>query len=205
MLEIVIGTGNAGKRREYQVLLAHLPVTLLDLAAVGLGDVEVEEPYDTYAANAIHKGRAYADLCGRPVLADDSGLEVDALEGRPGVYSARYATGGDRDRYMKLLGELEGVPDARRTARFKCISALVTPGDAEPPITALGVVEGRIAHAPTEGGTVGFGYDFVFIPRGYDVALSALDMDVKNQLSHRGNAIRALIPQLEDYVRRHRA
>lgn len=195
-MDLLIGTGNPGKLREYRVLLADLPVKLYSLEDVNLNSVDVDEPHDTYEGNAVHKGRIYAQMSGMPTLADDSGLEVDALGGRPGVYSARYAGGGDRDRYTKLLGELEGVPDEKRTARFQCVVALVFPDDRAP-ISVLGKVEGRIAHQPTEGGAVGFGYDFVFIPEGFDQALSALSMSEKNHLSHRGNAIRAMIPHLQ--------
>ncbi|MFN8529578.1 MAG: non-canonical purine NTP pyrophosphatase, partial [Anaerolineae bacterium] len=114
MHELLIGTGNAGKLREYAVLLDYLPLKLFNVRDAGLGGLEVDEPHPTYAENAIHKARIYANASKLPTLADDSGLEVDALDGRPGVYSARYAPGSDRDRYMKLLGELQGVPDERR-------------------------------------------------------------------------------------------
>lgn len=195
-MDLLIGTGNPGKLREYRVLLADLPVKLYSLDDVNLNSVDVDEPHDTYEGNAAHKARIYAQMSGMPTLADDSGLEVDALDGRPGVYSARYAEGSDSDRYTKLLGELEGVPDEKRTARFQCVCTLVFPDD-RPVISALGTVEGRIAHEPTDGGVVGFGYDFVFIPEGFDQALSALSMSEKNHLSHRGNAIRAMIPHLK--------
>jgi len=201
MMQLLIGTSNPGKLREYGLLLAPLSVRLLSLKDAGLESVDIEEPFDTYIENALHKARRYADLSGLPTLADDSGLSVDALDGRPGVYSARYAGGGDRDRYMKLLGELEGVPDEQRTARFTCVIALVFPADTHPPVTTVGVVEGRIAHEPTEGGQVGFGYDFVFIPQGYAVAFSALPMNEKNHLSHRGIAIRAMMSHLETWIK----
>lgn len=198
MTQLLIGTSNPGKLREYNVLLAHLPVRVIALRAMGLDQLHVDEPFDTYEANAAHKARQYADAARLHTLADDSGVEVDALDGAPGVYSARYAQGGDRDRYEKLLRALDGVPDARRTARFVCVTVLAFPDPSQPPISTRGVIEGRIAHEPTEGGTAGFGYDFVFIPDGQDVAFSALPMDVKNQLSHRGNAIRAMLPHLEN-------
>lgn len=199
--DLLIGTGNAGKLREYAVLLDYLPLKLHNLRDTGLGGLDVEEPYETYAENATHKARIYAEASNLPTLADDSGLEVDALGGRPGVFSARYAPGSDRDRYMKLLGELEGVPDDQRTARFMCVIALVFPNKSRPPITTVGTVEGHIAHQPAEGGAVGFGYDFVFVPNGYTAPLSTLGMDAKNLLSHRGNAIRAMLPHLEQLVK----
>ncbi len=133
-------------------------------------------------------------------LADDTGLVVDALGGRPGVYSARYGGPTDRDRYLKLLGELENVPDAQRTARFVCVCAAADPG-SDIVEQARGTVEGQIARAPGEG-TQGFGYDAVFVPQGYDVVLSAIPMETKNRISHRGNAARALIPALRRMLTR---
>ena len=193
---LLIGTSNPGKLREYGVLLAELPVRLLSLRDAGLELLEIEEPFETFEENAVHKARTYAQASGILAFADDSGVEVDALDGRPGVYSARYGGPTDRDRYMKLLGELQGVPDERRTARFVCIAAVCDPRhDPAEVETARGVVEGRIAHAPGEGGT-GFGYDAVFIPNGYDTDFSHIPAAEKNRISHRGNAVRGLIPAL---------
>ena len=124
---LLIGTSNPGKLREYAVLLADLPVRLLSLRDAGLDSLDIEEPYETFEENAAHKARAYAQASGLLAFADDSGLVVDALGGRPGVYSARYGGPTDRDRYMKLLGELENVPDEQRTARFVCVSAAADP------------------------------------------------------------------------------
>lgn len=191
---LLLGTSNPGKLREFGVLLAELPVRLLSLRDAGLESLEVEEPYETFTENAIHKARVYADASGLPAFADDSGLNVDALGGRPGVYSARYGGPTDRDRYMKLLGELVKVSDDQRTARFVCVSAVV---DAQRDIveTAEGVVTGRIARAPGDP-TNGFGYDAVFVPDGYDVVFSELPSGEKNAISHRGRATRGLIPAL---------
>lgn len=199
-MDIIVGTSNAGKLREYQVLLAELPINFISLRDAGLENLEVDEPFETYAENAIHKAKIYAQAANIPVLADDSGLEVDALDGRPGVYSARYAEGSDSDRYTKLLGELQGVPTERRTARFICVTALAFPDERES-IATTGTCEGRIAHQPTTGGVVGFGYDFVFVPNGYDIALSALPMAAKNALSHRGNALKGMLPLLREVLR----
>ncbi len=129
-MDILLGTSNPGKLREVGALLAELPVRLLSLRDVGLESLEIDEPYETFTENAAHKAQAYASASGLIAVADDSGLQVDALGGRPGVYSARYAEGSDRDRYMKLLGELEGVPDAERTARFVCVAAAFDPRSA---------------------------------------------------------------------------
>jgi len=152
MTDLLIGTTNAGKVREYADLLAELVtagVTLKNLRDVGLATFDVDEPYATYEENALHKAQTYAEKSGLIALADDSGIDVDALDGRPGVYSARYAGAGatDQQRYEKLLRELEGVPDEKRTARFVCVVAVVDPktGAVE---YGRGVVEGRVARAP---------------------------------------------------------
>ena len=191
---LLIGTSNPGKLREYAVLLADLPVRLLSLRDVGLESMDVEEPFETFEENAAQKAKVYAKASGLLALADDTGLAVDALGGRPGVYSARYGGPTDRDRYLKLLGEMEGVPDDQRTARFVCVCAAADP-TGERLESARGTVEGQIARAPGEG-TEGFGYDAVFVPDGYNVVLSAVPMADKNSISHRGNAARALIPAL---------
>lgn len=195
-MDLLIGTSNPGKLREYNIILAEVPqIRLLSLRDVGLESLDIEEPFDTFAQNAIHKAKAYAQTSGLPAFADDSGVVVDALDGRPGVYSARYGGPTDRDRYMKLLGELEGVEDARRTARFVCIAALAQPNRDEVE-TAEGVVEGKIAFAPGEN-INGFGYDAVFIPQGYNAVFSTLPPDEKNGISHRGRAAAGLIPALK--------
>jgi len=191
---LLIGTSNPGKLREYDALLAELPVHLLSLRDVGLDSMDVEEPYETFEENAAQKVKVYAKASGLLALADDTGLVVDALGGRPGVYSARYGGPTDRDRYLKLLGELEGVPDDQRTARFVCVCAATNPS-GERIEYGRGTVEGWIAGAPGDG-TEGFGYDAVFVPDGYNVVLSAIPMAEKNSISHRGNAARALIPAL---------
>ncbi len=193
-MDVLLGTSNAGKLREVSQILVDLPVRLVSLRDVGLESLEVDEPYETFEENALHKANAYAKASSMITVADDSGLQVDALGGRPGVYSARYAPGSDRDRYLKLLGELEGIPDAARSARFVCIAAAVNP-ETDAKISASGTVEGRIAQAPGEV-TNGFGYDPVFIPDGYTVVFSALSAGEKNTISHRGRAFQALIPAL---------
>lgn len=192
-MDLLIGTSNPGKLREYADLLSPLPMRLLNLRDAGLEGVDIEEPFDTFEGNARHKAAIYAERTGLLTLADDSGLVVDALDGRPGVYSARYGPTA-RERYMKLLDELQGVVDEQRTARFVCVVAVADPrtGYVE---TARGTVEGRIAHVPGTGQN-GFGYDPVFIPDGYDVPLSDLPMQVKNAIDHRGNAVRAILPYL---------
>lgn len=197
MLHLLIGTANRGKLREYRDILAALPLHLRDLNDAGLGQMDVEETGETFEENAILKARAYAQASGLYAIADDSGLMIDALDGRPGLYSHRYAgpNATDGDRMAKVLRELDGVPDAERTARFVCVTTLAHPQTLEI-ISTKGVVEGRIGYVPdTSGG--GFGYDPIFIPEGYTVALSAISTEEKNTLSHRGRAAQAMRPTLE--------
>lgn len=186
--KLLVATHNAGKVREYRELLAGLPleVTYLDAESITL---EVAETGQTFAENARLKAATYADISGLWTWADDSGLEVDALGGAPGVYSARYAGEGatDADRYRKLLDALIGVPWARRTARFRCAVALATPsGDIR---TSDGACEGVIAFGPA--GSNGFGYDPVFYLPDRGQTMAQLPAEVKNEISHRGQAARA--------------
>ena len=186
--ELVIATQNAGKLREYQRLLADLPYRIVGLAEIGLGDLDVEETGTTFAENATLKARAYAQASGRLCLADDSGLVVDALDGRPGVYSARYGTPDldDAGRRAYLLDEMAGIPDAERTARFVCVIAIHDPqGDSTETVT--GTCEGRILQEERDAGQ-GFGYDAVFLPDGYDLSFAELPAAEKNRISHRGQA-----------------
>ncbi len=185
---LLLATLNRAKARELAALLGDVPFEVVPLADVP-GATLPEETEDTYRDNALLKARAAARLAPGWVLADDSGLEVDALGGAPGVRSARY--GGpaldDAGRYALLLGALAGVPPAKRTARFRCVVAVVDPAGRES--LAEGVVEGVIAEAPC--GTGGFGYDPVFFypPRGCTLAeLSPAD---KARFDHRGRAVRA--------------
>lgn len=195
-MDLLIGTTNQGKLRELRQLLDSAPVRLLSLSDVGLATLDVPENHDTYEGNARDKAIAYARASGMPALADDTGLEVDALGGRPGVHSARYAQGADQNRYIKLLGELEGVPDAQRTARFVCVFVVAQP-NSDDLLSVRGVVEGMIAHQPILGAE-GFGYDSVFIPQGYSTSLATLPLEEKNSISHRGDAARKLIPLLSN-------
>jgi len=147
---------------------------------------EVDEDRNTFEGNAAKKAHTFAKATGQWALADDSGLEVDALDGRPGVFSARYAP-TEPERIQKLLGELTGVPDEKRTARFRCVLCLAFPDGAER--FTSGTCEGRIGHGPR--GTNGFGYDPVFeLPGGKTMA--ELTRDEKSALSHRGHAFRLM-------------
>jgi XTP/dITP diphosphohydrolase len=193
-LTLVMATRNTGKVRELAALLQDLDVRLLSL-----NDFpelpEIPEEGVTFAENAATKAQAVARLTGLPALADDSGLEVEALGGRPGVFSARYAqdrTGGetpaDEDNWRKLLDELREVPPEKRQARFVCEIALAWPQGRL--ITARGELAGAIALKPR--GTRGFGYDPVFWVAAYEATVAELDPAVKNRISHRGQALKEL-------------
>jgi XTP/dITP diphosphohydrolase len=200
-MDLLIGTSNLGKLREIADLLGGLPLRLLSLQQVGLDHLEVAEDADSLEANARLKAEAYASASGLPTLADDTGLYVDALGGRPGIYPARYG-GPDltmQQRRALLLGELEAVPAAARTARFIAVIALGRPG-AETQFVR-GVCEGRIAEAELHGES-GFGYDPVFIPAGHTLSFSQMDEATKNQISHRGLSVRAAIPLLQAWLDR---
>jgi XTP/dITP diphosphohydrolase len=191
---VVLATGNAGKQRELTALLGPLGFDLVLQTALGIESAE--ETGATFAANALLKARHAARLARLPALADDSGIEVDALGGRPGVWSARYA-GVDADdaaNNEKLLAELAGVPLAQRTARYRCVIALVASADDPAPLLAEGVWEGRIGEAPRGAG--GFGYDPLFWPLAMNLTAAELPPAGKNAISHRGGALAALLAQL---------
>jgi XTP/dITP diphosphohydrolase len=196
--KLLVATHNPGKVREYQTLLAGLPLEVTYLDAEGI-TLEVEETGHTFAENAVLKATTYAHASGLWTWADDSGLEVDALGGAPGVYSSRYAGSGasDADRYRKLLDALTGVPWQQRTARFRCVVALATPaGDVQ---TVDGACEGIIAFGPA--GSNGFGYDPVFYLPSRGLTMAQLPAEDKNETSHRGRAARAAETMLEAMLR----
>lgn len=193
MRKLLVASNNPGKLKEYADLLDRLPVTLTSPVQEGLS-LAVDESGATFAENAILKARAYAEASGLLTLADDSGLEVDALDGAPGVRSARYAGEGasDEDRYRLLLRNLAGVPQGKRTARFRCVVAVATPqGKVH---TAEGRCEGIIGFEPR--GTHGFGYDPVFYLPDRGQTMAELPPTVKNRISHRGRAVQAALPVL---------
>lgn len=188
MRTLVFATSNAGKKKELEALLG--PGWQVKSAADFPDLPEVDEDQPTFEGNAAKKAHAFAKATGLLSLADDSGLCVDALDGRPGVFSARYGA-SDGDRIGKLLGELKDVPDEKRTARFECALCLVTPDGRE--TFTRGTCEGRIIHAPR--GANGFGYDPIFeLPNGKTMA--ELSRDEKSAVSHRGNAFRKLANSL---------
>ena len=190
-MKLVLASGNAGKLVELRELLAGSGIELNAQSELGIGDTE--ETGSTFVENAILKARHAARASGLPALADDSGLCVDALDGAPGLYSARYAGvhGDNTGNNTKLLRELEGVPDAQRTAHFTCVLALLHNADDPDPIIATGRWHGRVLHAPR--GTHGFGYDPVFLPDdGGGLGSAELDPALKNRISHRGQALAML-------------
>ena len=205
---LLVATRNPGKMREYRELLADYPGQLISLDDAGVPD-EVEETGDTFHANAILKAASYASLSGHLTISDDSGLEVHALGGEPGVYSARYggdACETDADRVDLLLRNLADVPWERRIARFRCCTAIAEPattthmekapspsmgegwGEGVSVATAFGSIAGMIQYEPE--GEHGFGYDPVFYLPSYRATMSELPLAAKNRISHRADAAR---------------
>lgn len=188
---VVLATRNGHKVAELQRILSAIG---LDIELVGLDDFpgapEVAETESSFAGNALLKARAIAEFTGLPAIADDSGLCVDALNGMPGIYSARWAGrhGDDRANLELVLGQMADVPDARRGAQFVCAAAWVVPGESEHVVE--GVLEGSLARAPR--GSRGFGYDPIFVPRGYVLTTAELRPEEKDAISHRGQAFRSL-------------
>jgi len=194
MKKIVLASNNQGKLREINQLLAGIDLEVLPQSAFGA--LDVEETGLTFVENAIIKARHASHVTGLPAIADDSGLEVDALQGAPGIYSARFAGPGatDEANLDKLLRELAHVPEAERTARFQCLMVLMRHPTDPTPIMCQGTWEGRILFEPRGSG--GFGYDPVFFVPDQDCASAELAPEVKNRLSHRGQALRALLDAL---------
>jgi XTP/dITP diphosphohydrolase len=197
MFKLLIATNNPGKMVEIRALLEQRELELLTPAQLGI-ELDVPEDGTTYAENALLKGRAYASAAGLLTLADDSGLEVDALDGQPGLHSARYVDrpgATDADRRRKLLERLNGK-SRPWIARFRCWVALVDPEGQEQ--LAEGACEGEII--PEERGNNGFGYDPIFLVTELGKTMAELDMAEKNQLSHRARAVRAALPLLAKYL-----
>ncbi|MFO8026551.1 MAG: RdgB/HAM1 family non-canonical purine NTP pyrophosphatase [Opitutales bacterium] len=192
MQKLIIATGNAHKTEEFAALLVGSGFEAQSAAACG-GMPEVEETGTTFAANAQLKAEALRQFAPDDawVLADDSGLEVDALGGEPGIFSARYAGAGATDaaNVAKLLAALAGLPESKRTARFRCALCLIDPQGRKHSFE--GSCEGRISEAPS--GSSGFGYDPVFVPTGYGQSFAELGEAIKGELSHRARAVQALV------------
>jgi XTP/dITP diphosphohydrolase len=195
--EIVLASSNPGKVREINQLLATLDLHVQPQSEFGV--IDAEETGLTFVENAILKARNAAQHTGLPAIADDSGIEVDALNGAPGIYSARFAgdNASDQANLEKLLSELEGLPEAQRSARFQCLMVFMAHANDPTPVICQGTWEGRIL--TTARGDNGFGYDPVFYVPTHDCSSAELSADVKNALSHRGQALRQLVTALQHY------
>jgi XTP/dITP diphosphohydrolase len=195
-MKLLVATQNPGKVHEFQALLASLDTDVCFPSDIDLL-IDVPEDGDTYADNASQKALTYARASGLLTLADDSGLEVDALNGAPGIRSARYALGHDIDRVEALLAHLRNVPVEQRTARFRCVVVIASP-NREATRRTEGVCEGRIAFEPVGRG--GFGYDPVFFLPEYNCTMAQLSQEEKNRISHRARAVAAALPTLCDLL-----
>jgi XTP/dITP diphosphohydrolase len=194
--QIVLASNNPGKVREIAAMLPNYKL----IPQAEFVQTEAEETGLTFVENALIKARHAAQHCHLPVIADDSGLAVDALNGAPGIYSARYAGKGasDQENNDKLLLELAGVPFEERTARFICVVVMLQHATAPVPLITQGVWEGRILLHPQ--GANGFGYDPIFWVSGYDCSSAELPSSIKNSLSHRGQALNELAKLLKQNV-----
>ena len=188
-MKLIFATGNENKMREIREILAGRGYEILSMKEAGI-DIDVEENGKTFSENALIKARAISKASGELVLADDSGLEIDALGGEPGIYSARYM--GHETSYVEknnnLIQRLEGVPDEKRTARFVCAMAAVFPDGREKVV--VGTMEGRIGYEIA--GENGFGYDPIFYLPEYGKTSAEISPEEKNAISHRGKALRAI-------------
>ncbi|MDO4444841.1 MAG: XTP/dITP diphosphatase [Bacillota bacterium] len=197
MRKIIFATGNEEKMREIREILASLPVEVLSMKEAGI-QADIIEDGKTFEENAVIKAKAIAQLSEEIVLADDSGLVIDYLNGEPGIYSARYM-GEDTSYRIKngnLIQRLEGVPDEERTARFVCAIAAAFPDGTV--LTTEGTVEGRIGYE--EKGENGFGYDPIFYLPEYGCTTAQLTEEKKNEISHRGKALRKMVEKLRERV-----
>lgn len=195
--KIIFATGNEGKMREVRMILEDLGVEILSMKEAGI-EGEAEENGKTFEENAAIKARAVMEQCGEVVLADDSGLEVDALNREPGIYSARYM-GYDTSYHIKnqsLIDRLEGRTGEERSARFVCAIAAALPDGRI--LTTQGVIEGEIARKPA--GEEGFGYDPIFYVPDFHATTAELSPEQKNAVSHRGRALRAMKKKLARYM-----
>lgn len=194
MTRVVLATGNAGKLKEISAMLAGFGIELVSQRTLGIKDAE--ETGSSFVENALLKARHAALISGLPAIADDSGLEVDALNGAPGIYSARFAGVGasDIDNNRKLLAALDGLPPENRGARFQCVMVYVRDATDPQALICQGTWQGRILDAPR--GNNGFGYDPLFWVDEENCTSAELPPELKNRLSHRGQALRQLIERL---------
>jgi len=195
MKKIVLASNNKGKLREFNAILGDKGFTVLPQSEFDIPDAD--ETGLSFVENAILKARHAARLSGLPAIADDSGLEVDALNGAPGIYSARYAgdNASDEENLVKLLHDLQDVPEQARTARFQCLLVFMRHETDPTPLICQGTWEGRILTEPR--GDNGFGYDPVFYVPKHDCSSAQLPAETKNSLSHRGQALKKLVSHLK--------
>ena len=196
METIIVATKNKNKVKEIEAITKELGMKVMSRDEAGILDIEVAEDGDTYEENSLTKARAIMALCGKVTIADDSGVDVDALDGAPGVISAMYAGDecDDQKNRDKLLKELDGIPLEKRTARYVSVISMVYPSGKE--IVVRGESEGHIIFE--ERGTNGFGYDSLFVPLGYTQTYAELSSEEKNKISHRAKALQLLKEKLKE-------
>jgi len=194
---MIVATRNRGKMREVREALKGLGLRIHALSDLSNAP-EIEENGKTFVENALKKARYYSKYFGKVTLADDSGLEVDSLQGLPGVYSARYAgeRASSQENNRKLLREMEGVPISKRGARFRCVIAVVSPDGRE--LLAEGSCKGRIGFG--EKGRRGFGYDPLFVLPNYGKTMAELSLEEKNRISHRGKALKKIRKIIQSFL-----
>ncbi len=195
-MAFVLASNNAGKLREFEQLFSKLGLEVVPQAQFGVADAD--ETGLSFIENALIKARHASEKTNKPAMADDSGIVVPALNGAPGIYSARYSGKGDTANNDKLLRALDGVEGAGRNAFYVAVIALVKHANDPMPIIAEGRWYGRIAETPAGDG--GFGYDPLFIPNGFDITAAQMTRDEKQSLSHRALALTALAPKLNDFL-----
>ena len=198
MTDIILATRNKNKVKEIKMLLADLPVNVISLSELKREVPKIIEDGNTFEENAIKKAVTISKISKKITLADDSGLEVDSLEGKPGIYSARFAGGyaTDRDNNLKLLEHLKGISEDKRTAQFKCVIAIAN--DKSVLKVVEGICKGHIGFS--EKGINGFGYDPIFICQDYNKTFAELELKIKNKISHRAKALEKAKLVLEEIL-----
>ena len=194
-MQLIAASQNAHKIKEINEITASFGFDMVSMKEAGLGDLDIEETGTTFEENSLIKAEAIVRLTGKTAIADDTGLMIDALDGAPGVYSARFSGehGNDAANRAKVLELMKDVPEEKRTARFVCVITLLYPDGKK--LVARGTCEGKIA--AEEIGEKGFGYDSIFIPEGQNITFAQMGSEGKNLISHRANALRLLKEALE--------